>query len=42
MESKLRKYKSVDELPELPPELQREFEKIARAYAPVLKALAKF
>lgn len=42
MEPKTRKYKSMDDLPELPPEMLAECERIAKMYAPVLKALAKY
>ena len=42
MEPNPRKYKSFDELPELPPEMLEAAERIAKLYAPVLKALAKY
>lgn len=42
MEQKKRKTPPLDEVPELPRELTMAFEEIARAYAPVLKALSKY
>ena len=41
MDPKPRRQRSVQDLPEVPPELQIEFERIARELAPALKALSK-
>lgn len=42
MEPKVRKYKSLDELPEPPAEMMADCERIARQYAAVLKALSNY
>lgn len=41
MEPKTRKYRSIDDLPEPPAEILAEAERIAKMYAPLLKALSK-
>jgi hypothetical protein len=42
MDTKLRKYRSLDELPEPPAQMMADCERIARQYASVLKALSKY
>jgi hypothetical protein len=42
MDPKPRKFKSLDELPEPPAQMMADCERIARQYASVLKALAKY
>ncbi len=41
MEPRARKYTSVEEIPEFPPEYLAEAERLARMYSDALKALAK-
>jgi len=41
MEPKVRKYKTLEEIPEFPPEFLAEAERLARMYSDALKALAK-
>ena len=42
MAPKTRKFRSLEEIPEPPAEILEALDKIARAYAPVLRALEKF
>ncbi|HKZ59053.1 MAG TPA: hypothetical protein VJ547_04280 [Candidatus Thermoplasmatota archaeon] len=42
MEPRTRKYKTLEEIPEFPPEFLAEAERLARMYSEALKALSKY